>query len=122
MILNFEKLRVTPIIHELITRIYQVSSGFPFSERNGLQSQLRRSMTSVLLNVAEGSARSSRKDYARFIRIAIASLVETKACLDIVKSLKYVDAEQHFVLDGECRSLYISLVSLRNSISSIASA
>ena len=62
-----------------------------------LADQLLRCSLSVSLNIAEGSARQSDKDFGRFLRISLGSLNEVVACLDILSS-------QGFVLksDFEC--------------------
>jgi len=64
------------------SEIYQITESFP---RNywGLCDQLRRSALSVCLNIAEGSAKRSDKDFNRFIENALGSISETVAGLDI---------------------------------------
>jgi four helix bundle protein len=47
------------------------------------KSQILRSSLSVVLNLAEGSAKRSKKDQKRFFEIALASLRESQAILDI---------------------------------------
>src|SRR5579885_2429763 len=51
-----------------------------------IKDQLTRASLSVVLNVAEGSGRWSLKDQTRFFRIALASLREVEALLDILNS------------------------------------
>lgn len=48
-----------------------------------LRYQLMRASSSVALNLAEGSAKRSPKDQARFYGIALASLRECQAALDL---------------------------------------
>ena len=55
----------------------------------GLTSQLRRSAASIPANIAEGHARSSTKDYLRFIAIAIGSLAETATFIELAGRLNY---------------------------------
>jgi four helix bundle protein len=49
-----------------------------------LRDQLQRAALSVVLNIAEGSAKKSDVEFARFLEIAIGSLNETVACLDLL--------------------------------------
>ena len=51
-----------------------------------LKDQLDRASLSVALNLAEGSAKHSPKDRMRFYQIAMGSLRETQAVLDIIKA------------------------------------
>lgn len=61
--------------------------------RFNIVDQLRRSSLSVILNIAEGSAKKSDKDFARFLEISIASLNETVACLDVLFIEKQITLE-----------------------------
>ena len=56
---------------ELVKTIYQITEEFPQKEQFGLISQIRRAVISIPSNIAEGSARYSNKDTARFADIAI---------------------------------------------------
>ncbi len=51
--------------------------------RANLKDQLHRCCSSVALNLAEGYGRQSRKDKKRFYEIALGSLRETQAVLDL---------------------------------------
>ncbi|MEW6499396.1 MAG: four helix bundle protein [Cyanobacteriota bacterium] len=48
-----------------------------------LADQLRRAALSVCLNIAEGSAKFSDKDFKRFVENSLGSINESLACLDI---------------------------------------
>ena len=52
--------------------------------RSHLKDQLLRSSLSVVLNLAEGSARATLKDRLRFYNIAFASLRETQVILQVI--------------------------------------
>ena len=56
---------------------------FPKSEQYGLKSQLWRALDSIVLNIAEGSDRSTDKDFALFLNRSHTSLNEVVACLDL---------------------------------------
>ncbi len=57
-----------------------------------LKSQLERAASSIVLNFAEGSARTSKKERARFYVIAFASLREVQALIDMEDSLKVLES------------------------------
>ena len=81
--------------HELTLRIYRVTKEFPADERYGLTSQLRRAMYGVPSNIVEGSARDTKKDYLRFLFIALASLKEAEYFLLLAHDLGYLSPADH---------------------------
>lgn len=72
---RYEELRVGESILDFVDLVYAATEHFPDTERFGLSSQLRRAAFSVYLNLAEGSARRSGRDFSRFITISLGSLV-----------------------------------------------
>ena len=62
---------------------------FPKSELFGLTSQMRRSAVSIAANIAEGSKRSSPKDFRQFIYIASGSGAELETHIVISKELSF---------------------------------
>ena len=73
---NFEKLDVWQEAIRFADFIYKVTAKFPEQERFGLTNQMRRAAVSISSNIAEGSSRLSRVEFARFVEIATGSLFE----------------------------------------------
>jgi four helix bundle protein len=72
----YERLHAWRESHELALAVYAVTKGFPRQERYGLTSQVRRAAFSAAVNIVEGSARRSTKEFRRFLDIALSSLTE----------------------------------------------
>jgi len=84
---RFEKLRVYHDAMELVADIYKIVKQLPTDERFALCDQLKRSSTSVVLNIAEGTGGLGDKEFKSFLRNALKSLYETVAGLKIAEML-----------------------------------
>ncbi|MDO8593770.1 MAG: four helix bundle protein [bacterium] len=78
---GFKSLIVWQKSMELADVVFHLTKRFPREELYGLTSQMRRSAISIPSNIAEGSRRTSRKDYSQFLRIACGSAVELETQL-----------------------------------------
>lgn len=87
---NFEKLEVWQKAMDLTVEIYKLTEQFPRSEQFSLTDQLRRAISSVTANIAEGTSRISRKDQAHYTSIAYASLMETMNHILLASRLEYI--------------------------------
>ena len=99
--------------------VYKLTAHFPSDERFGLTSQLRRAALSVPTNVAEGSKRVSRQDYARFLNMAEGSLAETEYLLMVSRDLGYLAAKDAETLLAEYTEIGSMLNALRSKVSRI---
>ena len=76
-----------------IDLVYRVVETLPRSEEYNLKSQTTRAATSIALNIAEGSQGQSDAEQARFLGMAIRSLIETVACQQIIRRRGYFHDE-----------------------------
>jgi len=90
---NFRTIRAWELADDLAVAVYHATQGFPREEIYGLVSQIRRATVSVAANIAEGSARKTRKDFMHFLNIAQASLVEVEYHIHLSERLGYLSAE-----------------------------
>jgi four helix bundle protein len=86
----------------LVKSVYDLTNTFPKQEMYGLAAQMRRAAVSVPSNVAEGAARSSRKEFAQFLNVAKGSLSELETQLLISVDLGYLPRD-HEVFDASGR-------------------
>ena len=96
---NFEKLDTWHKALDYADLIYTVTRDFPAEERFGLTNQLRRASVSISSNVAEGSSRKSKTDFARFVEIATGSLFESV-------SQSFVAHRQGYLAEDRFRAIY----------------
>lgn len=103
---------------KLVNEIYSLTKKFPSEEKFCLVSQLRRAATSVPLNIAEGSTKRTKKDFASFIRIALGSLMETMTCIEIAQNQKYINQSEYEKIQELIQELYFKLISLDKFLTS----
>ncbi|MGC8826591.1 MAG: four helix bundle protein [Anaerolineae bacterium] len=88
---KFEKLEVWNIALDYLDRMYSIAGALPDSEAFNLTAQLRRAATSIALNIAEGSTGQTNAEQSRFLGMALRSLMETVACLQIIRRRGYIE-------------------------------
>jgi len=115
---RFEKLMAWQKAMDFCTVVYEVSRGFPKTEIYGLTSQLRRATTSIPLNIAEGSARSSDREFIRFLQIALGSQYEVVTIIKLSNRLGYIDNERLGLLESEIAEIGRLIQGLINSLKS----
>lgn len=91
---NFEKLDVWHKAIVFADCVYVNTRHFPAEERFGLTNQMRRAAVSISSNLAEGTSRGSKNDFARFIEIASGSLYEVVSQSFIAKAQGFLNEEQ----------------------------
>ena len=96
----------------LVDRVYAVTGQFPAKEEHRLTSQLIRAAISVPANIAEGQARSTSRDFANFLIIAKASLIEPDTHVEIAVRRGYISesgATELFALISEISRMLTTL-------------
>lgn len=88
---NFKKLKIWHSAMELCNDVFKITKGFPKEEIYSLTSQINRSAVSVPSNIAEGSSRSSNKEFNRFLEIALGSLFELQTQMVLASYKDYID-------------------------------
>jgi four helix bundle protein len=113
---NFEKLDVWQKAIDFADRVYNETRGFPSEERFGLTSHLRRAAVSISSNIAEGSSRSSRTDFARFAEIAAGSVFQAVSQCFIAQRQNFLSKDQFRNIYTDAEQLSTMLSDLRKSL------
>ena len=91
---NFRNYEVWQRTVHFIKNIYLFTEQLPNKEKYNLISQLERAAVSISLNISEGCARSSDKEFARFIEFALGSAFEVENIMIICIEIGYVTEKQ----------------------------
>jgi four helix bundle protein len=91
---RFEDIKAWQKARELVREVYEVCSQGGFTKDFGLKDQICRAAVSAMSNVAEGFARQTNRDFARFLDIAKGSAVEVQSLLYVALDVKYVSKEK----------------------------
>jgi four helix bundle protein len=113
---DYTKIDAWRLADDLTVAIYERTRTFPKEEVYGLTSQLRRAAYSVPSNIAEGSARDTKRDYLHFLYIARGSLSETQYFIHLAHRLKYLDDADHEKLAETVRRTFGCLHGLIQSV------
>jgi four helix bundle protein len=100
---DFRNPKVWQKAQGLTLDVYRSSRNFPRGERFGLTTQLRRSCASIPANLAEGCARASDVDFARFVNNAAGSASETDYHLLLAREPAYFDEAGYRSLSNRFR-------------------
>ena len=111
--IDYQRLAVWHRAHALTLQVYRTTRGFPSEERFGLTAQLRRAMSSIGCNLAEGSARSTDRAFASFVEVAEGSASEAHYQLRLADDLGYLAPGTHTEFACEQLEIRRMLASLR---------
>ena len=87
---NFKNLKIWQKSRLLVKEVFLLTRDFPIEEKFGLVSQILRSAYSIPSNIAEGSGRTTNKEFARFLDIALGSAFELETQLILASDIDYL--------------------------------
>lgn len=100
----------------LVKSIYLLTASLPEEEKFGIVSQMRKAAVSIPINIAEGAARQSDKEFVRFLYFSEGSLSELDALLEICEALDFFSAEKLIPYFKTFDKISALLTGLRKSI------
>ena len=86
---NFKQLRIWQKGFDIAVKSFKLTTLFPNEQRFGITSQVTSAAVSIPSNIAEGSSRSSEKDYNRFLEISLGSTYELETQLLISQAASF---------------------------------
>lgn len=112
----FRRLDVYRNAKQLSRLVYELLRKYPAEERFALCSQLRRAVTSIPINIAEGFGRFSSKEKAHFIEIAFGSVTEVLCEIELSLDEGYISQEEFKQVEERLSVIGKQLSGLHSSI------
>jgi len=109
---NFYELDAWKKAHLLAINIYKITKSFPKEELYGVSSQIRRAVSSITANIAEGFSRYHFAEKAKFYYNARASASEVQNFLLLSKDLGYIDKKS-------CEDMFLECVEIGKLINGL---
>ena len=78
----------------LIKDLYKLVRKFPRDEMFGLTSQIKRAVTSITINIVEGSGKRTSKEYISYLNHSVGSVREVCEELSIAYDLEFISEEE----------------------------
>lgn len=91
---RFEDIQAWQRARKLVNEIYGLSNSGAFGKDFGLRDQVRRAAVSIMLNIAEGFARKTNREFVQFLVIAHGSAAEVQAALYVALDQGFITSEQ----------------------------
>jgi four helix bundle protein len=117
---DFKNLKVWEKAHRFSVDAVRASVGMNGVAGSHLKNQFLRSAMSIPANIAEGSAKQSDREFARFVRIALGSATETENHLLLARDLKLIDSNHYESLNQQIQDIRKMLTGLAKRLSSDA--
>ena len=92
---NYQNLIVWKLAYNLVLDFYEIINALPDYESKNIADQMRRALTSMPLNIAEGGSSRYKRVFYNHLNYAYSSAKELEVLLMLCHDLKYIDGE-HF--------------------------
>ncbi|MGM0582033.1 MAG: four helix bundle protein [Bacteroidota bacterium] len=118
LVTQFEDLECWKLSRLYVKKIYLNTSREQLNNDFGFQSQIRDAAVSIMNNIAEGFGRLSKKEFKRFLDIALGSLAEIKSMTYIAFDLAYFseDLTEELQIENEIiKSKILGLIKYLNT-------
>lgn len=119
---NFKELKIWQKGIQIAKNSFKITKEFPSSEKYGLINQINKAGISIPSSIAEGSSRSSNKDYNRYVETSLGSCFELETQLLIAQSLEFGNqqliSETLEIIKEEEKMITAFCISLKKEITS----
>lgn len=109
---DHEKLKIYQMALKFNEFGHKICSRLPKSD---IRDQLDRASNSIVLNIAEGNGKYSKKDRCRYFDISFGSSLESAGCLDILFVRKLISSDELHTGKAMLKEIVSMLVGLIKS-------
>jgi four helix bundle protein len=95
---NFKKLRIWQKGIEIAVDCFLLTAEFPSDQRFALTLQITKAGTSIPANIAEGSSRTSTKEYIHYLEISLGSAYELETHITVAEKMDFGKPELRKIL------------------------
>lgn len=114
----YKNMEIFQLSYSLAIEIHKMLDKFPAKEKDNIISQMRRAVTSIPLNIAEGSVKKSQKEFLNFLSYSYGSAKELEVLLSMSKDLAYISEKEHNKLFLKLDKLMAKLFGFMKNIES----
>jgi four helix bundle protein len=115
---DFRKLKVWRKAHALVLSVHHGVSGIRGSSYASLRNQMLRAAMSIPSNIVEGSGQESRREFGRFLRIALNSTTELEYHLILARDFHVVSVAEYAKLVSQTVEVRKMLLGLLKRVTS----
>ncbi|MCB0479154.1 MAG: four helix bundle protein [Crocinitomicaceae bacterium] len=113
---NFRELAIWKRSLEFAIDTYKTTRKLPPYEKYGLASQIQRAAASISSNIAEGSARTTNKEFSRFLDFSLGSSNEAETQLQIARRVYPKLEIEISILYSELRQIQKMIAAFQNGL------
>ena len=114
----YKNMEIFQIAYSLAIDIHKMLDKFPEKEQDNITSQTRRAVTSISLNIAEGSVKKSYREFLQFLTYSYGSAKELDVLLSMSKDLGYITKKDYDFLFEKLDKLMAKLFGFMKNIES----
>ncbi|MBL7055796.1 four helix bundle protein [Candidatus Woesearchaeota archaeon] len=86
----YKKMEIFQLGYSLTVDVIKLVEKLPDKEKDNIASQMRRAVTSIPVNIAEGSVKKSQKEFLNYLSHAYGSAKELEVLLMLCRDLRYI--------------------------------
>jgi four helix bundle protein len=105
LIKKFEDIKAWQKARLLTNEIYKITSINDFFRDFTLKDQIRKASISIMLNITEGYAKKSNREFKKFLNYAHGSCAEVQSALYVALDQKYITQENFDILYSQTEEI-----------------